>query len=201
MDQQLIVRNNEQPIIVFQNMSDDQFKHVMTLFQPKVPTKMSIMADRKKMSTIGKIAAHFDACVCANRNSVFIDQMIANNLDNTVLELTRQNRFSINEWFYENRAKAPTKNVDNLYEIQSLGKSMTTDWINKLVELELAHSGIVDIIANCINMDVELQKQRAAAYSTSLLTWDIPQPQEMPPPAVMSTPVFELKSSHYLGSI
>lgn len=173
-------QQQQQPIIVFQGLSDDQFKQALTLFQPRPPTKQSLMIDAEKMKQIGVIAGYLEGIKYnSTEHSTFSEPIVINHFDNvmTTMMKDRDETFSINEWFADTRGQLPpewsnynpNEDANGDYMPAPEYKGLNVDWIGAVINQELDTPGFVSLFYNCIHMQramhSELQQSRTAGRS------------------------------------
>jgi hypothetical protein len=200
--------NADRPIIVFQGLSDEQFKQAITLFQPKPETRATLMTNPVVTQDLTEAIAHLESRMYVSRDTkVFNDQMISNNFDNTLLSMMGPDAevFRINEWFDgARRAHIPKavleydpnpKNGD--FTAMPTHKGITVDWVTLLTDMELRYPGFIALLANCIRIEKDIQDKISKKTQERQVEWDMPQ--RMPAPIDHGTPMFSLSAGSFLG--
>ena len=212
MNRELVVAskaNADRPIIVFQGLSDDQFKQAIALFAPKPETRATLMANPVVTQDLTEAIAHLESRMYVSRETkVFDDAMISNNFDNTLLTMMGPNAevFRVNEWFDNaRRAHIPKAVLDynpNLPNGDFMPipehKSITVDWVTLLTDMELRYPGFIPLLANCIRLEKDIQDKITKKTQEKQVMWDVPRP--MPAAVDHGTPIFSLNATSFLGS-
>lgn len=166
----------ERPVIVFNQLTGDQFDKALALFTPPPRTKATLWKQKPYTKDLIKCAAFCEAVPSMRpTGKLFANISVANNFDNCVIESARDNgdeemTFSVQEWFSDtltNNGENPIPDAlknwkpdEPPFELQPEWES-GVDWCAKLTKADLEFPGFVELFSSCIDMDEELQREIA----------------------------------------
>lgn len=176
-DGALVVHKDAQrPLLVLNGLNEDELARALTLIddraKPPPPTKLSLMLDAETMQRAARVAAYLESRpYVSNAPGVFSQPLVGNHFDCAMVELLEPDeRFSINEWFFEymktlppevRRYEPSLREQDDSYMPMPEWRRLNIDWLHALVETELRYAGFIKLLANCVDMQETLLEEMA----------------------------------------
>jgi|UniRef100_A0A6C0IUI2 hypothetical protein len=158
--------DGQRPVIVFNQLSNEQFDKVLALFKPEPRTQANLWRQEDYSKDLIKCAAFCEASMFTNPSgSCFTNIAIENNFDNCMISQFKKDdngfMFSIREWFTETRGPIPKllKEWDpNGYDPMPNVKT-NVDWFKKLTDVDRTFPGFLKLLSHCIDLEEDFAQQ------------------------------------------
>ena len=159
---------NERPVIVFGQLSDNQFDKALALFKPPERTMANLWKQKEYTDDLIKVAAFCEAAMFVNPDGgCFTNFIVENNFDNCMIHQYKTDdedfHFSIREWFNTTRGEVPKELRDwDPKEYEPMPQVKTNvDWFKKLTDIDRQFNGFLALFSNCIDLEEKVNKEVA----------------------------------------